>query len=377
MNRARALTHYTPLRPWLIVLLACAVYLGVIFAANDADPLVFVTLGECFSACVGADGTACPPDSEGYDGQFAYYIARDPAASPDCLDAPAYRLQRILLPALARALSLGQAALIPWALVAINLAALVGGTALLEDLLLRAGASRWYALSYGLFAGVFMAVRLSTAEPLAYGLALAAVWLAARERLTWAAILLALAALAKETTAFFALGIALHLALAGRRPAALTLALIAAAPFLAWQGVLVAWQGAPGVGSGGALATRFTPIPYGGVWQIAFEGGLLVFLVLGVLLAIPAAVVPSLWGLWRAARDLRGGQGDLAACLLLANAAIMPFVPFSTYREFLGLLRFMPGLVIAVVWYAAAHRQRRALRYSTLWIVLIAFVVAG
>ncbi|MEB2288320.1 MAG: hypothetical protein OZ934_09435 [Anaerolineae bacterium] len=377
MNKARALTHYTPLRPWLVVLLACAVYLGAIFAVNDADPLAFVTLGECFSVCAGADGTACPPDSEGYDGQFAYYIARDPVASPGCLDAPAYRLQRILLPALARTLSLGQTALIPWALVAINLAALVGGTALLEDLLLRMGTSRWYALSYGLFAGVFMAVRLSTAEPLAYGLALAAVWLAARERLTGAAILLALAALAKETTAFFALGIALHLVLIGRWRAVLTLALIAAAPFLAWQGVLIAWLGTPGVGSGGALATAFTPIPYGGVWQIALEGGLLVFLVLGVLLAIPAAVVPSLWGLWRAARDLRGGQSDLAACLLLANAAIMPFVPFSTYREFLGLLRFMPGLVIAVVWYAAAHRQRRALRYSTLWIVLIAFVIAG
>jgi hypothetical protein len=377
MNKLRALTHYTLFRPWLVVLLACALYLGAIFAANDADPLVFVTLGECFSACVGADGTDCPPDSAGYDGQFAYYIARDPARSPDCLDAPAYRLQRILLPALARALSLGQAALIPWALVAINLVALVGGTALLEDLLARAGASRWYALSYGLFAGVFMAVRLSTTEPLAYGLALGAVWLATRERLTGTAILLGLAALAKETTAFFALGIALHLALGGRWRAALTLALIAAAPFLAWQMALIAWLSAPGIGSGGALATAFTPVPYGGVWQIALEGGLLVFLVLGVLLAIPAAVMPSLWGLWRAARDLRGGRGDLAACLLLVNAAIMPFVPFSTYREFLGLLRFMPGLVIAIVWYAAVHRQRRALLYSTLWIVLIAFVVAG
>jgi len=29
------------------------------------------------------------------------------------------------------------------------------------------------------------------------------------------------------------------------------------------------------------------------------------------------------------------------------------------------------------VCYAAAHRQRRALLYSTLWIALIAFVVAG
>jgi len=106
------MSHYTRtlrrLRPWQIVLIANVLYLGVILALNGGDPEAFVTLGECFSQCAEHDGTDCPAESEGYDGQFAYYIARDPGGSPPCLDAPAYRMQRILLPMLARVLSLGR-----------------------------------------------------------------------------------------------------------------------------------------------------------------------------------------------------------------------------------------------------------------------------
>jgi hypothetical protein len=46
----------------------------------------------------------------------------------------------------------------------------------------------------------------------------------------------------------------------------------------------------------------------------------------------------------------------------------MPFVPFSTYVEPLGIVRFLPGLVIGVLLYAALRKRRRALVYSTIWI---------
>jgi hypothetical protein len=370
------MSNYT-LRPWLVVIVLNVLYLGVIFAVNEADPKEFVTLGECFRQCVGNDGEDCADGTEGYDGQFAYYIARNLTGSPDCLDVPAYRLQRILLPALARALSLGQTALVPWALVLINLAALGAGTALLEDLLAAAGVSRWFALSYGLFVGVFMAVRLSTNEALAYGLVIAGIWFEQHERPWATAAMLALAALAKETTGLFVGGYLLAFALQRRWWDALRMVLVVGGPFVAWQGVLYDWVDEFGVGSGGAKGTPFEIIPYAGVLKIATEGSFLAFLVLGVLLVIPAAVVPSLWGMWQTGRDLRAGKHTTFACLLLANAAIMPFVPFSTYREFLGLLRFMPGLVLSVVLYAAHARHRRALLYSTLWIVLLLFVVSG
>ena len=52
----------------------------------------------------------------------------------------------------------------------------------------------------------------------------------------------------------------------------------------------------------------------------------------------------------------------------------MPFVPFSTYREPLGILRFIVGLQIAVILYAANRHNVRALRNSTIWIVTTMFI---
>jgi hypothetical protein len=369
--------YYTRIRPWLVVLIFTLFYLAAILLANDADPKVYVTLGDCFIQCTGYDGSDCEEGTEGYDGQFAYYIARDPANAPDCLDAPAYRAQRILLPALGYVLSLGQNSLIPWVFVIVNLIALVGGTALLEDLLAAEKVNRWYALSYGLFAGLVMAVRLSTSEALAYGLVVAGIWAGERSRPWRAAILLGLAALAKETTVFFTAGYLLYFALHHRWRDAIHMALIVGIPFAAWQIALRVWLGEFGVGSGGALATPFEIVPFLGVLKIATEGNLVAFLVLGVLLVIPSTLVPALWSLRHTIRDLRLKKWDLYTCLLLANAAIIPFIPFSTYREPLGLLRFIPGLVLAFVLYTARHHYRRPLRYSTLWIMLLAFVVSG
>ena len=65
---------------------------------------------------------------------------------------------------------------------------------------------------------------------------------------------------------------------------------------------------------------------------------------------------------------------DLFSLLLLVTAGIMPFVPFSTYREPLGILRFIVGLQIAVILYAANRKNSRVLRYSTIWIVTTLFI---
>jgi hypothetical protein len=369
--------YYTRFRPWMVVLVFVLLYLAAILVANDADPKVFVTLGDCFKQCAGNDGSQCDEADKGYDGQFAYYIARDPSDSPACLDVPAYRMQRILLPALGRVLSLGQEALIPWTFVLINLIALVGGTYLLEDLLTAERVGRWYALSYGLFVGLVMAVRLSTSEPLAYGLVIAGIWFGERKRPWLAAIMLALAGLAKETTGLFTAGYLLYFVLNRRRWDAVRMALIVGVPFAVWQIALYVWLGEFGAGSGGAEASPFEVVPFLGVLKIATEGSLVAFLVLGVLLVIPSTVLPGVWALWHTISDLRAKKWELYSCLLLVNAAIIPFVPFSTYREFLGLLRFIPGLVLMVVLYAARHQYRRALLYSTLWVLLIPFVVSG
>ncbi len=304
------------------------------------------------------------------------------------IDVPAYRYQRILYPILARLLAFGQTRLIPYALLAISLAALAAGTALIELLLLAERVNRWYALTYGLFSGVFVAVRYSTNEPLAYGLVIAGIAAAQRgiaadarssaepsgtvsngsRWMILSAGLFALAALTKETTLFFAAGYALYFLTQRRWGAALLISIVPLLPFAAVQVWLHSWLGSWGIGSGGAMATPFEIIPFNGIWRIGADGGLTIFILFAIIL-IPAAVLPTLWALWHTLRDVVRRRWHPYVFVLLANAAIMPFVPYSTYREPLGIFRFMSGLVISVLLYGALRKARRVLNYSTLWIV--------
>ena len=112
----------------MLVSLISVIYLAIVLARTGGDPLTFATLGERY-------GEGRPNGSEGYDGQFAYYIAVDPTSARAKLDVPAYRYQRILYPLLARALGLGQMAWIPWSLLVVNLVALAMATDFLARIL--------------------------------------------------------------------------------------------------------------------------------------------------------------------------------------------------------------------------------------------------
>ncbi len=369
------------LRPWGVVLAVCLIYLGVIWGVNDFDTKVFVTLGDCYSTCQFDAAQGCADGTEkGYDGQFAYYIARNPAHAAGCMDVAAYRYQRILLPMLGYLLSFGVTSLIPVIFVAVNLAALVIGVAILESLLVDLGASRWYALSYGLFFGTLAGVRLSTAEPLAYGLFLGALLVRQRrpQNLWLPPLLLLLAVLTKETVAVLVAGFVLYEVLQRRWRAALLMAAIVGIPFIAWQGYLYSWLGSFGVGSGGRDATSFEFVPYYGVLRIYTETeSFRVFLLLGALV-IPLAVLPGVWGLWAILRVVwRTRTCDLWICLHLANVIVLMTVPFSTYREFLGLFRFMPPLILTHLLFTARYYPRRPLLYSTLWCTSLIFMVSG
>jgi len=61
--------------------------------------------------------------------------------------------------------------------------------------------------------------------------------------------------------------------------------------------------------------------------------------------------------------------------MLFANTSIMLFVPFSTYREPLAILRFIVGLQIAVILFAAWKPAPHALRNTTFWIVTVLFIL--
>ena len=356
------------LRAWHIVGLVALVYIGLTLWRYGGDPIKFALVGSRYDP-------GLPGGTWGYDGQFAYQIARDPLGASRFLDVPAYRYQRILYPLAARIVAFGQGALIPWALIAVNWLALVAGTRFTEEILAGRGVSHWYALSYGLFGGLMMAVRLDLTEPLAYALAQAGILAYEREprRVHRAACLLALAALTKETTLLMAAGFLSSFALSRRWRDLVEWAVIIGAPFIALQALLRVWLGAWGIGSGGALATSFEWIPYRGLWSLAAIDGLAFTLI--ALVVAPMALIPALAALVAVLRDMVRGDLHPFVCVLLLNALVIPFTPQSTMREPLGMLRLAVGLVAAVLVWGAYRRSRRALNYSLLWVATLALAV--
>ena len=313
----------------LVTALAYAAFTVLGLALHGGSPLWFVWIGERWSEGVIGGRT-------GYDGQFAYYLARDGWAALPHLDAPAYRMSRILYPLSAAALSGGRAALVPWMMVAINYVAVVAGTAALARWLAVRATSPWWALAYAGCAGLVFAYSRDCTEPLAYGLAAAgtAAWLDRRRGFGWS--LLILAPLAREATVVFALCLAIAAAIARRWREVAALA-VTAVPMLAWQVYLTASVPAPAVG-----VVHLLELPLAGAFPIAdLDPGrvaALLFLALPVAALLPGAVA------W-IAREPASPFGWLIAL----SALLVLIAPAQSYLHVLGLGRVAVGLVAALV----------------------------
>jgi hypothetical protein len=200
----------------------------------------------------------------GYDGQFYYRMARNPAslhwsAYGVTLDQW-YRLVRIGYSALAWLGSAGTPAALPYALVAINLLAIgaigvLGGVAAQQ-----AGRHALWGLLLAGYFGFATSVARDLTEPLAAACLLGGILAWRGRRFGWAAGLFAFGALTRETAlvAPFALGVTRLVAFARRRarPGAQDLAwLVPGAAFVAWEVVLKQATGVfPILGDGGKNA---------------------------------------------------------------------------------------------------------------------------
>jgi hypothetical protein len=347
------------LGPGVVVAIVCSLYVAVVLVNAGGDPLAFAVIGTRFSA-----GDVL--GSEGYDGQFVYFIARDPLDAARFLDVPAYRYQRILYPLLAWLFSGGQPGVLPWTLILINLAAIVAGTCAVEQLLRGFGVNRWYALAYGLYGGQLIALRTDLNEPLALALVSAAMLGWHRDRRWLAAVLFALASLTKETSLVFVAAYAIA-ALVQRRWRAVIALACATLPFALFQATLWVVFGRPGLGAGGAGATPFSPVPLGGWLEVAGVSAP-AFLTISVV-AAPFVVLPAVIGTLMGLHDLLRRPWHPIALSLLLNSWMIMALPASTFREPAALLRLGGGLALSMILYGAIRRLPRVQNYSLLWIL--------
>ncbi len=253
--------------PWTVAAIVAAFYMLLTVPGLAWNPYQFVNIGHQYyekgtSSTIireharplhGSDRSA----RIGYDGQFYYFLAVDPVHGKDYMDAPGIVYSRIGYPITARALSGGNPTLIPYMMVLVNILAAVGGTLAVAFFLRRHGLPPALALLYGCYPGLALAVLRDLTEPLAFGLAAAALvifdWHSKR-RLLGSAALFGLAMLTRETVALFPAIIALGLLVGAGTTAsgwrervrwvnlvrAIGFAEIAFAPLLVWRHLLSA-----------------------------------------------------------------------------------------------------------------------------------------
>jgi hypothetical protein len=186
-------------RPWVgpaLVAFAFFVLLAVRAGAGDGFRYVrVIQAGDRYARPGVLLPGQSPVHGTGYDGQFAFYIGGDPflrnSDTARSLDN-SLRYRRILYPLLAWLLSAGQRTLLPYVLMAINVAASTVSVGLAAWAAHRRGRSPWFALVLPAFAGVWVPVLSDLTEPTQLA------FLAAGA-LTGSAALTLLAALAKET----------------------------------------------------------------------------------------------------------------------------------------------------------------------------------
>jgi hypothetical protein len=349
------------LAPALLVFLIYGVWLlAVLSSGHDARD--FIHMGRRYIFAPHTVSLIKPDPSyrystktNGYDGQFAYYIALAPVGARFHLDRVNYRYTRIVYPMTARLLSFGDANLIPYALIVINWLAIAAGTYVVGLWLRRRDISPWLALAYGLSPGLFVCLQRDLEEPLAYALVALAVFVytsAARHRSLWSGIIFAFAVLTRESTAVFPLVLAVVsffmpdsrsrsiFSLARWRTPALLL-VPALLPLLLYKVFLLYWLSPDTTMLPTALLPRL--IPFSGLISYWPWRNHQVEVIVGVV--VPALICAGMgaWAAWKR-------RASLEVWLLLTNVLLfVVMLNRLSYENFYAAGRIATGVVLAAL----------------------------
>ena len=344
--------------PLALTAAAYLAVLAVVLATFDMNPTGPIRIGDPMpgAARFWTDATRIERDEVGYDGQWFYYIAHAPLALPgdpyEYIDLPAYRYGRILYPLLVWVVALGQPGWLAWAMLGVNLAAVLVGTAATVSLLRVLGASRWLAALYAFSPPVLIGFAACLAEPTAFALIMIGLALAMRGRHGWAGVALAVGTLAREVTLLVSLCFAAH-ALAHRDTRRALVYLLPLALPLGWHvwvwyslGALPMLQSPPNFGA-----------PFGGAyyraglllgWQAPLLGETEPLRPPAIELAIictSVLIVLSGLTIVLRRRDVLAWQLCVQAGLALFTGPLV-WADLHSYGRVLGLLFVMYGLVV-------------------------------
>lgn len=263
-QRGQALARWinSPWGPATLAFVAYGIFVLERLRLFHGDVSRFVAAGDVFFTAGPAArvGLTVIHHNIGYDGQFYYLLALNPfgphpALAGAMFDTPAYRAQRILYPFLVWLLTLGgHARYVPLAMLLVNFAAVVALAALAALVARRLGAAPSLGVIVVFYPGLLLSLGRDLSEPLALACALGGVACALDRRWRWAALLLSLAVLGRETTVVF--GLALLAAALLARVTPLPVVRLPALRLVARE----EWRGATLAG--------LAPLVVGAAWQV-------------------------------------------------------------------------------------------------------------
>ena len=292
----------------------------------------------------------------GYDGQYYFALAADPSHAHDYMGSEAGIVYaRVLYPAVSRAASGGSVTALPWAMLVINLLAVLAGTAAVALWLVKRGFTPWAALLYGLFPGIVVTVFRDLTEPLAFGLAALAVLLFER-KVALSAVVFALAVLTRETIVPFALAGAVALALDRRRwRRGLAFAVATCGLLVIWRLVVQLWLGHSTQEVG---HERGWILPLHGIWSYwPFDHT--------HWLTVLAVTLPALAAGAGALALIRRRQSAVLAALLLVNVLLyVVWLPRDVYIDDSGAARAAIGVMLAALYCLPAWWRLRSARVA-------------
>jgi hypothetical protein len=329
-----------------------------VLKANDGDPLAFAATGTYFTNRTAA--IADPHVTLGYDGQFVYYIARDGLAATPLIDGRSFRFQRIFLPVTARVLSLGKAELVPWVLLLINIFAHCAGAGLIAWMVAGYQSSGILGgLTYGLWIGMLMIVRLDLTEGLCFLLGMSAILTYQHQRYRWTIVLLIFSVLTKEMGLVFAAGLALHAWYKHQSGWAI---LIAGAPLLqllTWWGVLwMLFHELPTI----YPAARLQIIPFRGLVMVDLALPERLMLIMWLVIPTIVLFLLTLFKIWQERKI------TLSIALMLPAALFVFAIPASTWFDSVAAYRVAMPIVIAGLLFMAEHYPRRLFWLAAVWL---------
>lgn len=306
--------------PALVVLVGYGALIALVLRANGGNPLAFAHL------------------TERSDGLHYYHIALDPLGAWRTVNPFYY--QRILYPALAALVALGQPGGVPWGLVGVNLAAITALTYLLSHILRRAGRSPWWALLVSFHLGMFIPLYYDLTEPLSLCLALAGLWLVARGRYDWGGGVLLLALLARETILFAVLALLGYWLLERRFSLVVRAGALMLGSYVLWQALVWGLTGHLGAEAG---RLTYSWIPFDRALHDDLGAGAAAPWPFLIQLGIPAGLllVAVLTG--------RGAWRGLAGLLVLAHIVLVAYLPWPTTTGFIHYDRSGLGLLLSAL----------------------------